>query len=157
MDAAFEAAAVAVHDEEGGVGKLLRRAQATVVEAAQVPILLDCISLCTMVYRSIYGSNTYFFSRSLSRRAHSTKCLHFSLYQSCHAPPPPSGWWSVFEYDLNCTSRLSRPLFCTANGTSLTWLFSPSKIYLSQATFSRPRCCKAGFGHVVASRSGSLL
>lgn len=37
VDTAFEAATVAVQDEEGGVGKLLRRAQATIVEAAQVP------------------------------------------------------------------------------------------------------------------------
>lgn len=37
------AVTAALHDEERGVGKLLRRAQATVVEAAQVRARTNCI------------------------------------------------------------------------------------------------------------------
>lgn len=38
VDTAIGMATVASRDEERGVGKLLRRAQATIVEAAQVPV-----------------------------------------------------------------------------------------------------------------------
>lgn len=49
VDTAFEAATVAVQDEEAGVGKLLRRAQATIVEAAQVPTVFNSTATATAV------------------------------------------------------------------------------------------------------------